>query len=163
MFALPTFVMLLLVPILVIRAEHCSTQTLTGISQSLSSDPSYTSCQDDSSYMLQSLEPPTLSQSRKFCSSPACRALLDAALESGALPDCDVVLGTQTFKLTDAMTRLASKCASSRVRGLRQERAVDNRGVHSKTQRISSHVATVLGHSAPMDEVGDVAGLLLGV
>ncbi|KAK1930385.1 Beta-elicitin DRE-beta [Phytophthora citrophthora] len=55
------------------------------------------------------------------------------------------------------------KCISQSVRSLRQERAVDNTDKDSKAQRISGHVATVLGHSAPMDEVGNVVGLLLGV
>ncbi|KAG1708070.1 hypothetical protein DVH05_024755 [Phytophthora capsici] len=86
MFTLPTFVMFLVVPILVMKAEDCSTEVFEGISHSL----------------------------------PNARAL-------------------------------------------RQERVVDSSDVDSKAQRISGHVATVLGHSAPMDEVGQVVGMLLGV
>ncbi|KAG6969291.1 hypothetical protein JG687_00003314 [Phytophthora cactorum] len=120
------------------------------------SDPNYTKCQFDSNYTLQALVSPSLNQTRAFCSSSACQALLNTTLASGLLPDCKVVIGIRSISLMDAIVIVSSKLKL-------QERAVDKGDVHSKAQRVSGHVATVLGHSAPMDEVGEVAGALLSL
>ncbi|POM68475.1 Elicitin [Phytophthora palmivora] len=159
---LRTLAALLVIPVTVTMAETCSTQLISDVLQSTVSDPNYITCQSDSNYTLLSFESPSVSQTRGFCSSHACQEWLHSTLASGVLPDCDVVIGANTLNLTDAATIVASKCESTFRLSL-QERVVDNTNTHSKAQRVSGHVATVLGPSAPMDEVGEIAGALLSI
>ncbi|OWZ22507.1 Elicitin [Phytophthora megakarya] len=153
-----TLVAILLVSALV-SAENCTTQAVSDVLQSTVSNPDYIMCQTDSNYTLLSFETPSLKQTRGFCASHACQEWLNSTLTSRLLPECEVVIGADILNLTDAATIVASKCEYSFR--LKQERAVDTKHTHSKAQRVSGHVATVLGHSAPMDEVGEIAGALL--
>ncbi|KAF1780036.1 Metal-dependent hydrolase [Phytophthora cactorum] len=149
------FSAILCISALLVKAENCTTQAINDVLQPMVSDPNYTKCQFDSNYTLQALVSPSLNQTRAFCSSSACQALLNTTLASGLLPDCKVVIGIRSISLLDAIVIVSSKCAPTSAPLKLQERAVDKGDVHSKAQRVSGHVATVLGHSAPMDEPAD--------
>ncbi|KAG7388169.1 hypothetical protein PHYPSEUDO_012971 [Phytophthora pseudosyringae] len=147
---------------LVAKAENCTKHAIHDVLQPMASDPNYAQCQSDSSYSLLSLETPSLSQTRGFCASPSCQALLSAMRASSLLPDCEVAIGAQSLSFPHAASMVLSKCSSAPPLSL-DERVVDKDDARSKAQRVSGHVASVLGHSAPMDEVGEVAGALLGL
>nr|ABB55939.1 elicitin-like protein INL4A [Phytophthora infestans] len=149
---------LLFIPGVIVNAENCTSRAVSDVLQPMRSDPTFTTCQSDSNYTLQSLVSPSTKQTRAFCSSSACQALLSSTLSSDLVPDCNVAIGSHTFSLTDAIVMVNSKCVGPLQL---QERVVDKGDVHSKAQHISSHVASALGHSAPMDDVGQLAGTLL--
>ncbi|KAF4033717.1 Elicitin [Phytophthora infestans] len=137
---------LLFIPGVIVNAENCTSQAVSDVLQPMRSDPTYTTCH------------PSTKQTRAFCSSSACQALLSSTLSSDLVPDCNVAIDSHTFSLTDAIVMVNSKCVGPLQL---QERVVDKGDVHSKAQHISSHVASALGHSAPMDDVGQLAGTLL--
>ncbi|ETI42094.1 hypothetical protein F442_12636 [Phytophthora nicotianae P10297] len=146
-----------------VQAGNCTTQAINDVLQPMTSDPNYIACQSDSNYTLQSLAGPSLKQIRAFCSSSACQTLLNNMQASGILPDCNVATGNHPLSLTDAVVLVSSKCVPSPAPLKLQERVVDNSDVDSKAKRISGHISSALSHSAPMDDVGGVAGALLSL
>ncbi|KAE8899195.1 hypothetical protein PF005_g10176 [Phytophthora fragariae] len=145
-----------------VNTENCSVRAVNDVLQPLATDPSYADCQRDSSYTLSSFETPTRAQTRLFCASSACQALLNATLASGLLPDCNVSVGALSFNVSDVVGAVTSKCARAPKKFL-SERAIDKSEHQGKAQRTSDHITSIIGHSAPMDEVGGVAGALMSL
>jgi hypothetical protein len=165
--ALTIVAALTVIPSSVANAENCTVRAIGDVLRPVASERNFMACQSDSNYTLLSLQTPSSIQTRSFCSSSACQALLHSTLSSDVLPDCDVAVGNHFVNLTDAVATVASKCSEAATERLSlYEREVDSKDGHSKAQRTSGHVASVLGHSAPMDEVGGVgelAGALLSL
>ncbi|EGZ07251.1 hypothetical protein PHYSODRAFT_528314 [Phytophthora sojae] len=141
-----------------IDAENCSVRAVDDVLQPLATDPSFAGCQSDSNYTLLSFETPTVAQTRRFCASSACHALLNITLSSKLLPDCSITVGALSLNLSDVVSAVASKCAPAPKKFL-SERAVDKSEHQGKVQRASDHITSILGHTAPMDDVGGVAEL----
>ncbi|CAH0493043.1 unnamed protein product [Peronospora farinosa] len=152
--------LLLFVSVLVVKAKNCTVEANNHVLQSIALDLNYTLCRSDSNYTFLSFTSPTTVQTRDFCSSSACQSLLSTTLRSGQIPKCKVIVGTQAFNLTDAVALIAFKCKSAADKGSLTERLVDRSNIDSKTQRASEHVASAIGHSTPMDDVGFIGSLL---
>ncbi|KAG2764289.1 hypothetical protein PC129_g4672 [Phytophthora cactorum] len=128
-------------------AENCTVQMIYDVLEPVASDPNFATCQTDSNYSLLSFESPSLNQTEEFCASSACQALLNTTLSSGFLPDCEVVIGAHSLNLTDAVA-IASRCSESL-----EERAVSDDEGEDTLGRTADDIASVVGHSIPMDEL----------
>ncbi|KAG2832912.1 hypothetical protein PC116_g3736 [Phytophthora cactorum] len=84
------FSAILCISALLVKAENCTTQAINDVLQPMVSDPNYTKCQFDSNYTLQALVSPSLNQTRAFCSSSACQALLNTTLASVCANFCPI-------------------------------------------------------------------------
>ncbi|KAG7388167.1 hypothetical protein PHYPSEUDO_012969 [Phytophthora pseudosyringae] len=131
-------------------AENCTVLAIYDVLEPVASDANFATCQTDSNYSLLSFASPSLNQTEGFCASAACQALLTATLASGLLPDCEVVIGLHSINLTAAVA-IAAKCAETAL----YERAVSKDEGEDQLGHTADTVAGVVGHSVPMDELGD--------
>ncbi|EGZ07256.1 elicitin [Phytophthora sojae] len=138
----------LVVVTFVANAENCTVLEVYTALEPVASDANFAACQTDSNYSLLSFAAPTLNQSEAFCASSACQTRLNTTLSSGLLPDCQVAIGAHRLNLTNAVT-IAARCPTSLM-----ERAVSKEEDHDTIGHTADNVATVVGHSVPMDELG---------
>uniref|UniRef100_A0AAV1UYB7 Elicitin n=1 Tax=Peronospora matthiolae TaxID=2874970 RepID=A0AAV1UYB7_9STRA len=145
----------------VVKAEPYTASEISSIVKPIASNPDYASCRSESNYTLSAFPSPSAAQLRDFCSSSACQGVLSATLKSNHLPDCEVLVGSQAFNLIEVAAVLAATCGpavhelDSPTEGLVAKPDDDN-----PVQRASDRVASLLGHSAPIEKIGIVAALL---
>ncbi|RLN94226.1 hypothetical protein BBJ28_00021186 [Nothophytophthora sp. Chile5] len=114
--------------------EKCNYPSIWSVLQVLDTNPSYVTCQLDANYTLSSRQPPSGVQGGKLCSSAACQALLKQTLAM-ELPDCQLVVSSFSFNLSDVVAASASKCLPQGD-SIDQERAKVTSKKHNKIQHI---------------------------